>query len=147
MLPVKLTETDYPAIIELWETSVRASHNFLKSEEIDFYKPLVLKYGLPQSNLYGIYSNSVLAGYIGIRGQKIEMLFIHPDFFGQGLGTELLQFAIKQQHCTLIDVNEENPRAYKFYLKHGFKLNFRDEKDDCDKPHPILHLKLSTTKN
>lgn len=142
MLPVKLAETDYTAVIELWEASVRASHNFLKPEEIEFYKPLVLKYGLPQSNLYGTYSNSVLTGYIGIRGQKIEMLFIHPDYFGQGIGSQLLQFAIKQQNCTLIDVNEENPRAYKFYLNHGFKVNSRDEKDDCGQPHPILHLTL-----
>lgn len=142
MLPVKLTEANYPAVIELWEASVRASHDFLKPEEIGFYKPLVLKYGLPQSDLYGIYSNSVLAGYIGIRGQKIEMLFIHPDFFGQGIGSQLLQFAVKQQNCTLVDVNEENPRAHEFYLKHGFKLYSRDEKDDSGQPHPILHLTL-----
>lgn len=138
---VKLTESDYPQIIELWEASVRASHHFLKPQEIGFYKPLVLKYALPENTLYGIKAPQ-LQGFIGIKGAKIEMLFIHPGYFNQGLGSELLQFALAQHNCTLVDVNEENPLAYEFYRKYGFRILSRDELDDNGKPHPILHLTL-----
>ncbi len=139
---IRLDDKYYPEIINLWEVSVRASHHFLSPEEIDFYKPLVLKYALPQATLFGISDQNKLTGFIGIRGNKIEMLFVHPDNFGQGLGTKLLNFAIREQKCTLIDVNEENPQAYKFYLKNGFKIQSRDETDDNGKPHPILHLHI-----
>ena len=139
---IRLDDKYYPEIINLWEVSVRASHHFLSPEEIDFYKPLVLKYALPQATLFGISDQNKLTGFIGIRGNKIEMLFVHPDNFGQGLGTKLLNFPIREQKCTLIDVNEENPQAYKFYLKNGFKIQSRDETDDNGKPHPILHLHI-----
>lgn len=141
--PERLTTKDYPEIIALWEASVLASHHFLKAEEITFYKPLVLKYALPENMLFGIKQNMKLTGFIGIRNKKIEMLFIHPDFFGHGYGSHLLTFAIKTYGCTFIDVNEENPKAYAFYRKHGFIQISRDELDDSGKPHPILHLKLS----
>ena len=136
---VKLSPTDYPEIIDLWEASVRASHHFLKPQEIDFYKPLVLKYALPDNQLYGI-KNPQLQGFIGIREHKIEMLFVHPDSFGCGLGSQLLDFAVNQLNCEFVDVNEENPRAYEFYRRHGFTLLSRDELDDSGNPHPILHL-------
>lgn len=141
-LITRLNTSHFTQIIELWEASVRASHHFLKPEEISFYKPLVLKYALPEATLFGTTDQNKLTGFIGLRGNKVEMLFIHPDYFGQGLGSELLNFAVKEQKCSLIDVNEENPRAYQFYLKHGFTLLSRDELDDCGKPHPILHLHL-----
>lgn len=139
---VNLNAKFYPEIINLWEASVRASHHFLTADEISYYKPLVLKYALPESELYGIIHKQRLAGFIGIRSDKIEMLFVHPDFFGQGLGTLLLKHALHELNCTKIDVNEENPKAYQFYLKHGFKLISRDELDDNGKPHPILHLQI-----
>lgn len=137
---IPLTPKNYQEIINVWEASVRASHHFLAADEVDYYKPLVLKYALPESEPYGIMINQRLAGYIGIRAHKIEMLFIHPDFFGQGLGSQLLEYAVHELKCAKVDVNEENPKAYEFYLKHGFKIISRDELDDNGKPHPILHL-------
>lgn len=139
---ISLSPKNYQEIINVWEASVRASHHFLAADEIAYYKPLVLKYVLPENRLFGIYNNSQLAGFIGIRHQKIEMLFIHPYYFGKGLGAELLNFAVKSHQCKLVDVNEENPKAYQFYLKHGFKIISRDKLDDNGKPHPILHLYL-----
>ena len=139
--PVRLSETDFPEIIDVWEKSVVVSHCFLKPEEIAFYKPLVLKYALSECMLFGIRENGKLVGFVGIREHKVEMLFIHPESFGKGWGSLLLAFAVKEQGCSLVDVNEENPKAYAFYLKHGFVMFQRDEYDDCGKPHPILHLR------
>ncbi len=144
---IRLDKKHYPQIIEIWESSVRATHHFLKPEEIGFYKPLVLQYALPENTLFGTCDNNRLTGFIGLRSPKVEMLFIHPDFFGQGLGSKLLNFAVQEQNCSLVDVNEENPLAYKFYLKHGFVLKNRDELDDSGKPHPILHLEHPTHKS
>jgi len=53
---------------------------------------------------------------------KIEMLFIHPDVFGKGIGKLLFQFAIRELSAHTVDVNEQNKNAVGFYLKMGFKL-------------------------
>lgn len=137
-----LSAGHYPEIINIWEESVRATHSFLKPSEIEFYRPLVMKYGLPATQLFGYSKEKVLCGFIGVRKNKIEMLFIAPAYFNQGIGSKLLSYAIKELGCQFVDVNEENPRAFSFYKKHGFKLLSRDDVDDCGKPHPILHLSL-----
>ena len=42
-LVIELLPADYEAIAELWETSVRATHHFLKPEAIGFYNPYLVK--------------------------------------------------------------------------------------------------------
>ena len=68
--------------------------------------------------------------------------FVSPDCFGRGIGSELLTFAVRQRGVTLVDVNEQNPAALKFYRKHGFAVDGRSPLDDQGNPFPILHLKL-----
>lgn len=138
-----LNENDYAEILTVWESSVRATHFFLKEKEISFYKPLIEKYALPDFELFGIKNqNNRLTGLIGLKNDKIEMLFIHPDFFRRGIGKKLTDFAINVKNCTKVDVNEENPNAFKFYQHCGFRFVSRNEKDERGKPHPILHLSL-----
>lgn len=86
--------------------------------------------------------NNEIKGFIGILDKKIEMLFISPKYFLQGVGKKLINFAL--QHCssTLVDVNEQNKNALLFYEKSGFKVFGRDERDGFGKNYPILHLKL-----
>jgi hypothetical protein len=35
-------ESEYPAVVAVWEASVRATHDFLKEEDIAYFKPLIL---------------------------------------------------------------------------------------------------------
>lgn len=138
----KLSDTDYNEILQIWEASVKATHHFLKPGEIEFYKPLILKYALPElAHLFGIRQDNKLCGFIGLSEQKIEMLFIAPEYFCRGLGSLLLNHAVTLGY-KLVDVNEENPEALKFYQHQGFHIVSRDELDDSGKPHPILHLSL-----
>lgn len=137
-----LTSADYPSILELWEASVRATHHFLTEEDINLYKEVIKNQALPNIDLYGIKSNTRLQGFLGISGSHIEMLFVHPDFFGQRIGTTLMDYALNHLHATKIDVNEQNPRAHQFYKKLGFKLTSRTATDPQGRPYPILKLSL-----
>jgi putative acetyltransferase len=38
----KTQDSDFVEIIEVWETSVRATHHFLSEEHIQMFKPLIL---------------------------------------------------------------------------------------------------------
>ena len=46
-----------------------------------------------------------------------------------------------------VDVNEQNPRARRFYEKHGFQIVSRRKTDDCGNPYPILRMELAEEKN
>lgn len=48
-------------------------------------------------------------------------------------------YALEERHIRKIDVNEQNDEAYCFYLRRGYKVIGRDEKDADGKPYPIVH--------
>ncbi|PZX49153.1 GNAT family N-acetyltransferase [Algoriphagus chordae] len=135
--------TEYPEVVDLWELSVRATHGFLKEEDIAFFKPLILNVYLNAVELNSVRADSgQILGFSGVAEGNLEMLFVHPDFAGKGIGKTLLHHAIKHQLVTKVDVNEQNPKAIKFYLKNGFEILGRSELDGTGKPYPILHLEL-----
>lgn len=135
--------SDFAELVSVWEASVRATHDFLKEEDIAFYKPLILNEYLKTVNLYCVKDDSgAIAGFMGLGEDSIEMLFIHPSFRGSGIGKALLQFAVNDQKITKVDVNEQNNLAAGFYIKMGFAVKGRSDIDAMGKPYPILHMEL-----
>jgi putative acetyltransferase len=139
------TPHDYIELVALWEASVRATHDFLKEEDIQFFKPLILKEYLKAVQLYCIKdSNGAISGFMGLSPDAIEMLFIHPDSRGKGIGKLLVEYALKEYNSSKVDVNEQNPQAIGFYEKMGFKVVGRSPLDGLGKPYPILHMELAS---
>ena len=86
-----VNKTDYPEILDVWEASVRATHHFLKEEDILYFRPLILNTYLDAVELRCIKDQEkAIIGFMGVAEQNLEMLFIHPDFRGKGLGKALL---------------------------------------------------------
>ena len=80
-------------------------------------------------------------GFAGIADDKLEMLFLSPDYFQQGIGYKMISTAIQNYQIKYVDVNEQNPKALKFYLRQGFTIFKRSPVDSNNLPFPILHLK------
>lgn len=138
----KASEIDFPILIDIWESSVRATHDFLPEEEINNLKPLILNEYFHQVLLHKCVQDGKIVGFIGTSNDNIEMLFIDPQFRGKGVGRVLTKFAIKDLKIEKVDVNEQNLQAVRFYEKLGFKIIWRSELDSQGKPYPILHLKI-----
>jgi putative acetyltransferase len=83
-----------------------------------------------------------IAGFSGVKGSRIEMLFIHPEVLGRGIGKRLLNHAVQHLNKDEVDVNEQNEQALGFYLHAGFSVVRRSEKDALGMPYPILHMKI-----
>lgn len=136
------TESDFSKIISLWERSVEATHHFLAKEDLEFYKSLVPRF-FPQVNaMYIFEEEGIIKGFLGVSEEEIDMLFVDSKYFGQGIGKQLLMYAIEELKLSKIDVNEQNMNAYEFYQHFGFRLVGRTETDGFGKPYPILHLEL-----
>lgn len=132
---------DFPALVEVWERSVRATHLFLTEQAINEIRAQLIPCYFPNVNLTCILVDGVIAGFVGLSGQTIEMLFIDDCHRGQGLGSRLIEHAIAHG-ATLVDVNEQNPSALAFYQAKGFRVLSRDQRDEAGRPYPILHLSL-----
>lgn len=138
---VKCNSRDYGSLVDIWESSVRATHDFLNERDIISIKSALIPDYFPNVNLYGITENDKHIGFIGLNHDKIEMLFINCSHFGNGFGSMLIEFA-KRQGAAKVDVNEQNHYAVKFYQANGFNVTGRDETDDAGRPFPILHMSL-----
>lgn len=126
---------------EIWERSVRATHDFLTEKDITEIRNALIPEYFPNVDLFALRCDDGLAAFIGLHGNCIEMLFVDACFRGRGYGSMLIDFA-KNLGCCRVDVNEQNPLALRFYLAKGFRVVGRDETDDCGRPFPIIHLSL-----
>ncbi|WBV60054.1 GNAT family N-acetyltransferase [Chryseobacterium camelliae] len=133
---------DYPRIMEIWESAVKATHDFLVEEDFDYFKEIIPRDYLPNLEVYLITVNEEPQGFASVAEGNLEMLFIHNDARGKGLGKKLYQFMKEKTGLTKVDVNEQNPQAIGFYEKMGFKTIGRSEKDGSGKEYPIIHMSL-----
>lgn len=136
------TSDDYPRIMEIWESAVRATHDFLSEEDLQHFKEIIPKEYLPNLEVYLISENNEAQGFASVAEGNLEMLFIHDDARGKGFGKKLYQFMKDKTGLTKVDVNEQNPQAIGFYEKMGFKPTGRSEKDGSGKDYPIIHMSL-----
>ena len=137
----KIKETDYPRLIEIWESAVLNTHDFLKEEDFLYYKkqlPVYFQY----VTLVGFEQEGILAGFMGIAEENLEMLFVDNEYRGTGIGKKLIAYATANLHVTKVDVNEQNTQAVGFYKYMGFNLVRRSELDGEGKEYPILHMQL-----
>jgi putative acetyltransferase len=136
-------KSDYVELVEVWESSVRATHHFLSEEDIQYFKPLILNEYLDAVSLFCTRdADGRITGFAGIADNKIEMLFVQADERGKYYGKTLLQHAIGPCNARKVDVNEQNDQAVKFYEHLGFEVIGRSPLDSLGKPFPLLHMQL-----
>jgi putative acetyltransferase len=140
---VPIADADYyETLRSVWAASVKATHSFLHpSYFLEIYE--ALPGYLQHVNVYAsLAPHGGVAGFTGIAAGKVEMLFVHPQYFGKGVGYSLLHYAVTKQQANSVDVNEQNIQVTQFYLRYGFHITGRSATDAAGKPYPILHLSL-----
>lgn len=140
----EVTHDQHARLTEVWEASVRATHEFLGEADIAHLRPRILHEYLSAVTLRAYRdAQGRLQGFIGISAQKIEMLFISPECRGQGIGKQLVAHAVSRFGVAEVDVNEQNPQAIGFYERMGFRTFDRSARDGLGKPFPLLHMRLA----
>lgn len=130
-------------LVGVWERSVLATHHFLTPIDFEEIKELVKSIDFNDLDVFCLTFRGKVSGFVGVLERKVEMLFLDPDFFGQGLGKKLLMFALTQLGADKIDVNEQNTKAVEFYQKFGFQTFERSDTDDQGRNYPLLRMKLA----
>lgn len=134
------TPHEFDALTTLWERSVRATHNFLAPEDIDFFRRMVRDEALSAVELLVVRNaEGAFTAFAGVAGERLEMLFVDPAEHGKGIGRELVRHVVRHCGVRWVDVNEQNTRAIGFYDRMGFRIIGRDDLDPSGKPCPILH--------
>ena len=137
----KIKVTDYPRLIEIWESAVLSTHDFLREEDFLYYKEQLPVY-FQHVTLFGFEQEGILIGFMGIAEGNLEMLFVDDNYRGTGIGKRLITYAIGNLQVTKVDVNEQNIQAVGFYKYMDFSIYKRSNLDGEGKEYPILHMQL-----
>ncbi|MER2299117.1 GNAT family N-acetyltransferase [Pseudomonas promysalinigenes] len=136
---------DYEKLVQLWEDSVRATHDFLPDAYILLLREHVLRRYLDAVMLVCCRDRQRIHGFAGVANGCVHMLFVAPDCRGMGVGRRLLRYAVGELNAERLDVNEQNTQALGFYLHEGFEVVGRSETDGLGQPYPLLHMRLIPT--
>ena len=129
-------------LLVVWESSVRATHLFLREGDVEHLRPFV-KQGLQEVPLlFYAEEKGAPCAFLGMDGNSIEMLFVAAEARGRGIGSALMRQALALG-ASRVDVNEQNPQALGFYRRFGFEVKSRKAVDSLGLPYPILHCTLS----
>ena len=135
---------DVDALMDVWERSVRTTHDCLAESDITFLRPLVREaLGSGALELWVLTDAAERPiGFLGMDGDRIEALFLAPEHRGQGSGRRLVDHAQSLRGGALaLDVNEQNDGARRFYERLGFEVVGRSELDGTGRPFPLLHMR------
>ena len=69
-----------------------------------------------------VYDDGVVKGFMQVQEGEVKKLFVEPVLQGNGIGAELLEYAISQMNVHFLWVLEKNKRAMAFYQRHGFEV-------------------------
>lgn len=139
------TARDWPALTALWRRSVEATHDFLLPADLESIAAAMPRHYLPaMRQLWLLEEDGNLRGFWGGWQQgavlRVEMLFVAPEAFRQGVGRRLLAHACAGRRHVSLDVNEQNTGARAFYVRCGFRVRGRSPLDGDGRPYPLLHL-------
>lgn len=93
------------ALYEIWERSVRATHDFLTEADIEAIAAYVPDALRSVECLQVAYREGKPVGFMGTENGNLEMLFLDPNCRGLGIGKQFVSRAIAAGTKT-VDVNE-----------------------------------------
>ena len=117
-------DSDFPDIEKIYNLSKADEFNEEKFDVI--VTPLSDDEGmlnlLHSSQVY-IYEAGGIAGFIGVKGNYISWLFVHPSYRGQGIGKKLISHVLLTLSGDVsLNVARSNSVAKGLYESLGFKV-------------------------
>ncbi|MBQ6331756.1 MAG: GNAT family N-acetyltransferase [Clostridia bacterium] len=77
-----------------------------------------------------VYDDGVVKGFVRVKDGEIEKLFVEPVLQNRGIGDALFRYAAEALGGRRLWVLEKNPRAIRFYERHGFHLTEQKKRVD-----------------
>ena len=73
-----------------------------------------------------VYDDGVIKGIMEIVGHELVTLYVDSFFQNEGIGSQLVEYAIDKHQIQYLWALEKNVNAIRFYKRHGFVVS--DEK-------------------
>ena len=119
-----MTDEDTDAVVRVWlaaghraYTYIDTWQRFTLAQATEVFRTVIAS----SCEVWVATVDDTVAGYLALRGSYLDRLYIDPDHQRQGVGTALLEHAMRLSPDGLeLHTHQKNAEARAFYHKHGF---------------------------
>ena len=117
----KLQNVDINKVADIWLKTNLEAHDFIPGQYwISNYE--AVKKMLPQAEVYVYEDNKIIQGFVGVRDEYIEGIFVSGKMQSHGIGKALLDYIKDKKARLQLNVYQKNVRAMSFYQREGFTI-------------------------
>ena len=117
----KLQKVDLNKVADIWLKTNLKAHFFI-SEQYWIGNYEFVKEMLPQAEVYVYEKDKRIQGFVGVRDEYIEGIFVADEMQSQGIGKKLLDYIKAEKVRLQLNVYQKNIRAMSFYQREGFTI-------------------------
>ena len=140
----KLNEADIDKVMDIWMKSTIKAHDFISKEYWQNNYNTVKEVYIPMSETFVYKDVQRIKGFISvINNEFIGALFVDIDFQGNGIGKQLIDYAVSKYGKLKLAVYKENKKSVEFYINRGFKIIEEQINDDSKHVEYIMEKSLS----
>lgn len=140
----KLNEADIDKVMDIWMKSTIKAHDFISKEYWQNNYNTVKEVYIPMSETFVYKDAQGIKGFISvINNEFIGALFVDIDFQGNGIGKQLIDYAVSKYGKLQLAVYRENKKSVEFYINRGFKIIEEQINDDSKHVEYIMEKSLS----
>lgn len=126
----KLRNEDIEKVMKIWKDSTIKAHDFISKEYWENNYDVVKNTYIPMSETFIYEIENKIKGFISvINNEFIGALFVDINCQGLGVGSELINYVVKEYNKLSLAVYKENKNAVEFYISKGFKI-IKEQKDE-----------------
>lgn len=117
----KLQKVDLNKVADIWLKTNLKAHFFI-SEQYWMGNYEFVKEMLPQAEVHVYEKDKRIQGFVGVRDEYIEGVFVADEMQSQGIGKKLLDYIKAEKVRLQLNVYQKNIRAISFYQREGFTI-------------------------
>ena len=117
----KLQNVDINKVVDIWLKTNLEAHDFIPGQYWTSNYEAVKKM-LPQAEVYVYEDNKIIQGFVGVRDEYIEGIFVSDKMKSHGIGKALLEYIKGKKARLQLNVYQKNVRAMSFYQREGFTI-------------------------
>ena len=117
----KLQNVDINKVVDIWLKTNLEAHDFIPGQYWTSNYEAVKKM-LPQAEVYVYEDNKIIQGFVGVRDEYIEGIFVSGKMQSHGIGKALLDYIKDKKVRLQLNVYQKNVRAMSFYQREGFTI-------------------------
>lgn len=129
---------DAQAVGDVWLASFKATYSFPPAHPDDDVRRWIREEIVPREETFvAVEPDGSIVGFMSLRGDDLDHLYIRPDRFGRGIGSHFIELAKRLRPGGLwLYTFQVNERARAFYEHRDFRVEFLGEGESNEERQP-----------